>query len=141
MQPTLVIDNHLAVPHLLPHLGLGVPLLLSLLHHVSEDAELLLADVPTADLLRNHLDSAVTEIFELDLPQEIKHSKLVEGEAVVEDPLVDHIKFDCLGDGLVRLEEEFHHGAKGSATAPSSSTTTHKTRRFWPLNARRPPSS
>ena len=68
MQPTLVNDL-LVVPHLLPHLGLGVPLLLSLLHHVSEDAELLLADVPTGDFLSNHLDSAVTEIFELDLPQ------------------------------------------------------------------------
>ena len=124
MQPTLVIDDHLVVPHLLPHLGLGVPLLLSLLHHVSEDAELLLADVPTADSLRNHLDSAVTEIFELDLPQEIKHSKLVEGEAVVEDPLVDHIKFDCLGDGLVRLEEEFDHG-RGQADVLRSEGIIH----------------
>ena len=64
MNPPL-IDNLLVVTHSLPHLVLCVPLLLGLVHQVIEDAQLLLADVPTAHLRGYLLNVTVLEILKL----------------------------------------------------------------------------
>merc|ERR550517_377060 len=56
-------DNLLVVSHFLPHLVLSLPLLLGLFHHICEDAQLLLADVPTADLRGDPLNVTVLQIL------------------------------------------------------------------------------
>ena len=103
-----LVDTLLVVAHFLPHLVLFVPLLLGLVHHVSEDAQLLLTDVPTADLRGDLLDVTVLQILELQLLQQVEDGHLVEGEAVLPHPLVYHFELDSFA-AFVRLQQEFDH--------------------------------